>query len=81
MVSMLSAVPIRAFRPKATCILSALKASKRREVTKMEPDPNNQVPPVEQPMSQPLPDDDQAVFPAQPAPDIKKTFTPEPLDI
>ena len=47
----------------------------------MEPDPNNQVPPVEQPMSQPLPDDDQAVFPAQPAPDIKKTFTPEPRDI
>lgn len=46
----------------------------------MKPDPNNQVPPAEQPMPQPLPDDDQ-VFPAQPAPDIKKTFTPEPLDI
>lgn len=35
--------------------------------------------PVPQP--QPLPDDDQTAFPAQPAPDIKKTFTPEPLDI
>ena len=46
--------------------------------------PNTQPFPPEQPVPQPQPlppDDDQTVFPAQPAPDIKKTFTPEPLDI
>lgn len=41
--------------------------------------PDTQPQPPEQPVPM-SPDDDQA-FPAQPAPDIKKTFTPEPLDI